>query len=49
MQEQGQVILKEFERNFVTTNEPRTGIEWIRHQFVNESGESGMSMQEEGN
>lgn len=41
------LLLKEFERYFLTTKDPRTGKEWIRVPFVNKSGESSMSVQEE--
>jgi hypothetical protein len=41
------LLLKEFERYFPTTKDPRTGKEWIRDPFVNKSGESSMSVQEE--
>ncbi|KAJ1158888.1 hypothetical protein NDU88_011561 [Pleurodeles waltl] len=41
------LLLKEFERYFPTTKDPRTGKEWIRDPFANKSGESSMSMQEE--
>ncbi|KAJ1198429.1 hypothetical protein NDU88_002270 [Pleurodeles waltl] len=41
------LLLKEFERYFPTTKDPRTGKEWIRDTFANKSGESSMSMQEE--
>ncbi|GBN97510.1 SCAN domain-containing protein 3 [Araneus ventricosus] len=41
------LLLKEFERYFPTTKDPRTGKEWICDPFVNKSGESSMSVQEE--
>ncbi|KAJ1157235.1 hypothetical protein NDU88_009950 [Pleurodeles waltl] len=41
------LLLKEFERYFPTTKDPRTGKEWICDPFANKSGESSMSMQEE--
>lgn len=41
------LLLKEFERYFPTTKDPRTAKEWIRDPFVNKPGESSMSMQEE--
>ncbi|XP_059213683.1 SCAN domain-containing protein 3-like [Centropristis striata] len=41
------LLLKEFERYFPTTKDPRIGKEWIRDPFVNKPGESSMSMQEE--
>ncbi|XP_015428833.1 PREDICTED: SCAN domain-containing protein 3-like [Dufourea novaeangliae] len=41
------LLLKEFERYFPTTKDPRTGKEWIRDPFVNKSDESSMSVQEE--
>nr|XP_042908066.1 SCAN domain-containing protein 3-like [Parasteatoda tepidariorum] len=41
------LLLKEFERYFPTTKDPRTGKEWIRDPFANKSGESSLSMQEE--
>jgi len=41
------LLLKEFERYFPTTKDPRTGKEWIRNPFVNTPGESSMSVQEE--
>ncbi|XP_015923358.2 SCAN domain-containing protein 3 [Parasteatoda tepidariorum] len=42
------LLLKEFERYFPTTKDPRTGKEWIRDPFANKSGESSLSMQEKG-
>lgn len=39
-------LLKEFERYFPTTKDPRTK-EWICDPFVNKPGESSMSVQEE--
>ncbi|KAJ7341052.1 hypothetical protein JRQ81_004734 [Phrynocephalus forsythii] len=39
------LLLKEFERYFPTTKDPRTGKEWIRDPFVNKPGGSSMSMQ----
>ncbi|KAK3525868.1 hypothetical protein QTP70_010922 [Hemibagrus guttatus] len=41
------LLLKEFERYFPTTKDPRTGKEWMRDPFVNKPGESSMSVQEE--
>ncbi|XP_071037138.1 SCAN domain-containing protein 3-like [Parasteatoda tepidariorum] len=41
------LLLKEFERYFPTTKDPRTGKEWIRDPFANKSGESSLSMQED--
>ncbi|GBM96127.1 SCAN domain-containing protein 3 [Araneus ventricosus] len=41
------LLLKEFERYFPTTKDPRTGKEWIRDPFANKSGESSMSVQED--
>ncbi|GBM93531.1 SCAN domain-containing protein 3, partial [Araneus ventricosus] len=41
------LLLKEFERYFPTTKDPRSGKEWIRDPFVNKSGESSMSVQED--
>ncbi|XP_074477029.1 SCAN domain-containing protein 3-like [Sebastes fasciatus] len=41
------LLLKEFERYFPTTKDPRTAKEWIRDPFVNKPGESSMSVQEE--
>ncbi|GBN62284.1 SCAN domain-containing protein 3 [Araneus ventricosus] len=41
------LLLKEFERYFPTKKDPRTGKEWIRDPFVNKSGESSMSVQED--
>ena len=41
------LLLKEFERFFPTTKDPRTGRKWIRAPFVNKSGESSMSLQKE--
>lgn len=41
------LLLKEFERYFPTTKDPRTAKEWIRNPFVNKPGESSMSVQEE--
>ncbi|XP_076042148.1 SCAN domain-containing protein 3-like [Oratosquilla oratoria] len=41
------LLLKEFERYFPTTKDPRTDKEWIRDPFVNKPGESSMSVQEE--
>lgn len=40
-------LLKEFERYFPTTKDPRTAKEWIRDPFVNKPGESSMSVQED--
>ncbi|XP_029372249.1 SCAN domain-containing protein 3-like [Echeneis naucrates] len=40
-------LLKEFERNFPTSKDPRTAKEWIRDPFVNKPAESSMSVQEE--
>ena len=39
--------LKEFERYFPTTKDSRTGKEWIRDPFVNNLGESSISVPEE--
>ncbi|GBN00142.1 SCAN domain-containing protein 3 [Araneus ventricosus] len=41
------LLLKEFELYFPTTKGPRTGKEGIRDPFVNKSGESNMSVQED--
>ncbi|XP_077175804.1 SCAN domain-containing protein 3-like isoform X2 [Paroedura picta] len=41
------LLLKEFERYFPTTKDPRTGKEWICDPFVNKPGESSLSVQEE--
>ncbi|GFU55207.1 uncharacterized protein TNCV_427081 [Trichonephila clavipes] len=41
------LILKEFERYFPTTKDPRTGNEWIYDPFVNKSGEYSMSVQDQ--
>ncbi|XP_077187017.1 SCAN domain-containing protein 3-like isoform X2 [Paroedura picta] len=41
------LLLKEFERYFPTAEDPRTGKEWIRDPFVNQPGESSLSVQEE--
>ncbi len=41
------LLLKEFERYFPTTKDPRTGKEWIRDPFVNKPGESNLSAKEE--
>ena len=41
------LLLKEFERYFPTTKDPRSDKEWIRDPFVNKPGESSMSVQEE--
>ena len=41
------LLLKEFERYFPTTKDPRTGKEWIRNTFVSKPGESSMSVQED--
>ncbi|GFX24836.1 SCAN domain-containing protein 3 [Trichonephila clavipes] len=41
------LILKEFERYFPTTKDPRTDKEWIYDPFVNKSGEYSMSVQED--
>ncbi|GBM88573.1 SCAN domain-containing protein 3 [Araneus ventricosus] len=38
------LLLKEFECNFPTTKDPRTGKEWIRDPIVNKSGEYSMSV-----
>ncbi|KAJ8002307.1 hypothetical protein DPEC_G00178520 [Dallia pectoralis] len=40
-------LLKEFERYFPTTKDPRTAKEWIRDPFVNKPGESSVTVQEE--
>ncbi|GBO07746.1 hypothetical protein AVEN_198582-1 [Araneus ventricosus] len=34
------LLLKEFERCFPSTKDPRTGKEWMRDPFFNKSGES---------
>ena len=41
------LLLKEFERYFPTTKDPRTLKEWVRDPFVNKPGESSLSVQEE--
>lgn len=41
------LLLKEFERYFPTTKDPRTAKEWIRDPFLNKPGESNMSVQED--
>ena len=41
------LLLKEFERYFLTTKDPRTGKGWIRNPFVSKPGESSMSVQED--
>ncbi|KAF7660519.1 hypothetical protein LDENG_00280580 [Lucifuga dentata] len=41
------LLLKEFERYFPTTKDPRTAKEWIRDPFVNMPSESTMSVLEE--
>jgi len=41
------LLLKEFERYFPTTKDPRTAKEWIRDPFVNKPRESSLSMPEE--
>ena len=41
------LLLKEFERYFPATKDPRTAKEWIRDPFINKPGESSMSAQEE--
>ena len=41
------LLLKDFERYFPSTKDPRTGKEWMRNPFVSKPGESSMSVQEE--
>ena len=41
------LLLKEFERYFPATKDPRTAKEWIRDPFINKPRESSMSAQEE--
>ncbi|CAI5671583.1 SCAN domain-containing protein 3 [Oreochromis niloticus] len=41
------LLLKEFERYFPITKDPRTDKEWIRDPFVNKPGESSLPLQEE--
>ncbi|XP_023214246.1 SCAN domain-containing protein 3-like [Centruroides sculpturatus] len=41
------LLLKEYERYFPTTKDPRTGKEWIGDPCVNKPGKSRMSVQEE--
>lgn len=41
------LLLKEFERYFPNSKDPRTGYEWIRDPFVNKPCESGMHAKEE--
>ena len=40
------LLLKEFERYFPTTKDPRNGREWIGEAFVNNQDGSSMSMHE---
>ena len=40
-------LSKEFEHYFPTTQDPRTGKEWIRDPFVNKPGEATLSVLEE--
>ena len=40
-------LLKEFERYFPSTKDPRTAKEWIRVPFVNTPAESSLSVPEE--
>ena len=41
------LLLKEFERYFPTTKDPRMAKEWIRDPFVNKAGELSLSVLEE--
>ncbi|KAF3698466.1 SCAN domain-containing protein 3 [Channa argus] len=38
------LLFKDFERYFPTTQDPRTGKDWIRDPFVNKPGESSKSV-----
>ena len=41
------LLMKDFERYFSSTKDPRTGKEWMRNPFVSKPGECSMSVQEE--